>query len=227
MAAMLRGSEPEPERTTFIVVRHGQSQDNAEMRFGGDGPAPLTDLGRRQAEVTAATLAALDIDAVVSSDLVRARATGQAIADACGRELSLDEGLRERSLGRFNGLLFSEFSQDFPDDWRRLRAGDATYEPRGGESIDAVYARVSRSLDLILADHRGKRVVVVSHGVAIFHAFAHICGLGSPSRGLGVFLLVDNCSLSTFVDTGDRWLIKAINDRAHLGELATREPYRV
>ncbi len=224
---MLSGSEQEPERTTFIVVRHGQSLDNEEMRFGGDGPAPLTDLGQRQAEVTATTLAELDIDAVVSSDLVRARATGQAIASACGCELALDQGLRERSLGKFNGLLFSEFCQGFPEDWRRLRAGDATYEPPGGETIDTVFARVSQSLDRILADHRGRRVVLVSHGVAIFHAFAHICGLGSPSRGLGVFLLVDNCSLSTFVDTGDRWLIKAINDRSHLGELATREPYRV
>ena len=88
----------------------------------------------------------------------------------------------------------------------------------GGETVDHVYQRVSEIIDEIASEHAGGRVIVVSHGLAIYHAFAHICGLGSPSRGHRVFALVDNCSISRATYRGSYWYLSTLNEYAHLSD---------
>lgn len=210
-------SEGAQDRTTLVFVRHGESEGNRDRSFGGHGPTPLTDQGRRQAEATAASLVASGATAIVSSDLVRARQTATPIAAALGLELALDEGLRERGLGILDGMGFDEAKREHPDLWAKLVSRDTTWCPPEGETVDAVFARMSTTIDAIVERHRGGHVVVVSHGLALFHAFAHVCGLGSPSSGLQVFVLVDNCSISTMLHHHEYgWQIKHLNRTAHL-----------
>ena len=204
------------DSTTLVFVRHGESEGNRDRRFGGHGPTPLTEVGQRQAEATAALLATSGATAIVSSDLVRARQTAAPIARALGVDIVFDEGLRERGLGVLDGMTFEAAERDHPELWARLVARDTTWCPPDGETVDDVYQRVSSALDRLVVDHAGNRVVVVSHGLALFHAFAHVCGLGTPAAGLKVFVLVDNCSISTVVHHGDRWVIKGLNHCAHL-----------
>ncbi len=227
MGAMSNGSSQADQRTVLTLVRHGQSTGNDELRFGGHEPTPLSDHGRLQAAATAEALARGERPtALYSSDLPRAHETAETIARRLGCPLSAEPGLRERCLGEMDGMLIRDVEAEFPERWRRLRAQDPTFAPPGGgETIDEVYERISGTIERIVSAHRGGHVIAVSHALAIFHVFTHICGLGSPSRGLQVFMLVDNCSLSTFVLRGERWRIMAINDCAHLGELVTREPY--
>ncbi len=195
---------------------------NHERRFGGHGPTPLTDFGHEQAALTAAHLGESDEPTVlISSDLPRARQTATPIAAACGVDLTLDPDVRERSVGVFDNMLFADAKAQHPDHWARLVSGDPTGCPPGGETIDAVFARVSGALERMVEQHAGKRVIVVSHGIAIFHAIAHIFGLGSPGAGLQVFALVGNCSASRFRYRNHHWRVNAINDRAHLGRLAS------
>ncbi len=206
--------------TLVVIVRHGQSEGNVAGRFGGHGPTPLTDLGKRQAEATARVISELiKPTALVSSDLVRARQTMAPIADAVGMDPRFDESFRERGVGVFDNLLFSEAAEQYPELWKRMLKRDRTATPPGGEEVDAVFDRVSRGIDEVVDQHRGGRVVIVSHGLAIYHAFSHIFGLGTPSQDHKVFALVDNCSMSTFTSYKDKWRIRTINDRSHLGEL--------
>jgi probable phosphoglycerate mutase len=205
------------EDTVVALIRHGESQSNVERRIGGHTPMPLTALGRRQAERAAAALARdLAPTAVITSDLVRARDTAIPIAAAAGVDVQPDPGLRERSLGLLDGLSFADAEARHPDLFARLRARDASFCPPGGEPVADVYARVASAVDRAVAAHRGGRVVLVSHGIAIFHALCHILGVGSPADRPGVFALVDNGSISTFVRRRDTWLLIAVNDRAHL-----------
>jgi broad specificity phosphatase PhoE len=89
--------------TTFLMVRHGQ-----HIRHAGD--PSLTDVGRRQAQITAQHLTKLNIDAVHSSPLARARETALIIADTIGLGLLEDERLRERAnYGDLAGQTFEEF----------------------------------------------------------------------------------------------------------------------
>ncbi|WP_428268506.1 histidine phosphatase family protein [Haliangium sp.] len=216
---MSAGSSDGSETTHIALVRHGQSAGNAERRIGGHGPTPLTPHGHRQAEVMAAALVrSFRPTALVTSDLVRARQTATAVAEASGLELVTDPRWRERSLGVLDDLLFDQIEARHPELWQRLRARDPSVVPPQGESLDQVYDRVSAALDDLVQRHRGGRVAVVSHGLAIFHAVAHIFGLGSPGQGLQVFTIVDNCSISTFHHKRGNWYVHALNDRAHLPE---------
>jgi probable phosphoglycerate mutase len=210
--------------TTLWWVRHGEAVSNRDGQFGGHGDAPLTALGRAQAEATARAMAARRPTAIVASDLPRARQTAAPIAEATGLPLVFDRRLRERSLGILDGMSFVEAQQRYPALWERLRSRDHAEVPEGGEPVDAVFARVAAAIDDVAAAHPGGRVVVVSHGLALYHAFCHVCGLGSPGAGHPVFVLVDNCSLSTVErrlgeDGAHRWRLRGLNDTSHLAGL--------
>lgn len=221
MTPMSTGRVDAPEATALALVRHGEAASNVEGRIGGHGPAPLTDRGRHQARVTAEALAhGFQPTAIVSSDLVRARQTVAPLAELTGLAPELDPRWRERSLGVLDNLLFTEIEARYPDEWQRLRARDPAACPPGGEPLDVVFARISAAVDDLIARHPGGRVLVISHGLAIFHAVAHILGLGSPGAGLKVFTIVDNCSVSSFRHRAGHWYIETINDRAHLRDLA-------
>jgi len=89
---------------TVTLVRHGQTVSSARLAYSGRSDIPLTDLGREQARQAARRLAGAGIDAVVSSPLIRARDTAQAIAEATGAPLRIDERLTEVDYGPFEGL---------------------------------------------------------------------------------------------------------------------------
>ncbi|MBC8024185.1 MAG: histidine phosphatase family protein, partial [Burkholderiales bacterium] len=85
--------------TRFIVVRHGQTEWNVEARIQGQGDSRLTAEGEAQARSIGERLTRERFDVLVSSDLGRAAATAQAIADRCGKPILLDPRLRERHFG--------------------------------------------------------------------------------------------------------------------------------
>lgn len=203
--------------TVLALVRHGQSQGNLNRSIGGHSATPLTDLGHQQARETAAALAEDFMPTrVIASDLMRAKQTAIPIAQECGVDMSLDARLRERSLGVFDGMLFDDAQARDPAFWERLRNRDVTACPEGGETLDTVFQRVKSAISDIVEHHAGERVVVVSHGLALFHAFAYICGLGSPAAGLQVFTLVDNCSITRVTHRGSYWYLSTLNECRHL-----------
>ncbi len=208
-------------RTVLYLVRHGEAESNRDQRFGGWSPAPLTELGQRQAVAAAAELRRRAPTVLVTSDVARARQTAQPIADLLGLEPRLEPGLRERSLGVFDGLSFTEAEARYPDAWRRLTARDPGAVPEGGETPDTVYGRVSAAIDRILTDHPGERIAVVTHGLALFHVFSYVCGLGPPSHDHPVFVLVDNASITQLERRGAHWRIVSINDTGHLRDMTS------
>lgn len=203
----------------LYLVRHGEADSNRDSRFGGWSPAPLTDLGQRQAVAAAMEMRRRAPTVLVTSDLARATQTAAPIADMLGLEPRLEPGLRERSLGVFDGLTFADAEARFPDVWQRLMSRDPAAVPEGGETADVVYARVSAAIQRILNDHAGQRIAVVTHGLALFHVFSYVCGLGSPSADHPVFVLVDNASITQLERRNDRWRIISINDTAHLRDM--------
>lgn len=224
MARVTAGSRAEPVRTVLYLVRHGEAESNAELRFGGWSPVPLTERGRRQAEAAARVLQGRGPTAIISSDLARAHQTAEPIAAACGLPIALDDRLRERSVGVFDGLLFTEAEARYPAAWAKMIARDPDAVPEGAETVDQVFARVTAAIDDVCARHAGGRVVVVTHGIALFHVFAHVCGLGSPRGSQRVFMLADNASITHLEHRADpdraaHWRIHSVNDTAHLAGL--------
>ena len=92
----------------LLIVRHGATANNAEARYTGQSDVPLSPLGERQVEAVARALADVRLDAIISSDLVRARSTAEAIARYHQVPVLLDPDLREIAIGAWEGLTYAE-----------------------------------------------------------------------------------------------------------------------
>ncbi len=156
-----------PTATRLIAVRHGETAWNVETRIQGQRDIGLNDKGRWQAQRVAQALAEDAIDAVYSSDLVRAYATAEAIAAAqTGTVLQVQAhtGLRERAFGTFEGHTYAAIEAQWPDASRLWRIRDPDFAPAGGESPLAVMARVAQTVNEIAARHLGQQILLVAHG---------------------------------------------------------------
>lgn len=144
--------------TTFALIRHGQTDWNAERRLQGATDIPLNDVGRGQARDAVAGLSGYEWDTVVSSPLGRAAETADIIAAGLG--LKVDRrlpDLQERSYGDAEGL------QDGPElDALRIPGGF-----RGAETEEATAARGLAALETLAEEFPGQRVLVVAHGTLI------------------------------------------------------------
>ena len=101
--------------TTFLVIRHGESEWNAQRRWQGQADPPLTDLGRMQAHAAVEKLGTFDL--LASSDLQRARSTAEIIGHRLGIELlPADSRLRETDVGEWQGLTVEEIEAAYPGD---------------------------------------------------------------------------------------------------------------
>ncbi|MGH3097173.1 MAG: histidine phosphatase family protein [Streptosporangiales bacterium] len=154
-----------------VLWRHGQTLWNVERRFQGHTDVPLDPDGRTQAERAAARLAALEPTAIVSSDLSRATATAQALASRVRLPVGVDDRLRERSGGSWEGLTGEEIRVKYPDAW-------AVWEPEDGESEAFVGHRVAAGIKAaVSALAPGGLLVIASHGGAIRAGIGWLLGL--------------------------------------------------
>ena len=131
----------------LIVVRHGRTRFNVEGRFTGQLDIPLDALGERQAEALGRRLAEAHLDAVISSDLRRARATAQAIARHHGLPVEEDSDLREIAFGVWEGDTYAGVVARDEALVQRWEADPTRYAPPGGETVTQLHARVTRALE--------------------------------------------------------------------------------
>jgi glucosyl-3-phosphoglycerate phosphatase len=157
---------------TLLLIRHGETAWNAARRLQGAVDLPLSPAGRAQARALAQMVAALAPVAAVASDLARARETAALLGFPGAR---LDRRWRESDLGRWTGRSPAELP---PGHHRQWRAGRRT--PPGGESWEALGARVGAALADLREGGRGT-VLVVTHGGPIRRALALMVGL-DPDR---------------------------------------------
>jgi phosphoserine phosphatase len=158
--------------TTILLARHGESDWNRDGRWQGHADRPLTDLGREQARALADRLAAIELDAVYSSDLERARETAAIVAKPHQLPVKELSDLREVDVGSWSGLTRAEAEELYPDAFRHWTEGGEGWDD--GETYEQLGERVVRALGMIAAKHADGRVLVVAHGGTIraIHAAA-------------------------------------------------------
>lgn len=153
----------------LVLVRHGQTDFNAEGRMQGQLDSTLTELGLAQARRAGPALAAYEPVRLISSDLTRAARSAEEIAPALGLPVKLDARLRETHLGRWQGLTADDVARDWPGALERWR-NDPAWSPPGGESRVVVAARslpVVDELDAECADDPPSTVLLCAHGGVI------------------------------------------------------------
>ncbi len=149
--------------TRLYLVRHGQSDGNAEGRFGGHSPTPLSALGKQQAELTAQVLAKEKINAIYSSDLLRAVQTAQPLAKMSDLPVIATAAFRERKVGVLEGKTFDESKVEHPKDYYALVNRNIHHVITGGESYRRLLKRATGELHEVLRAHQGENVVIFSH----------------------------------------------------------------
>src|SRR5678815_5552851 len=150
------------QATHVLLIRHGQSQGNAERRFGGHTATPLSARGRKQAHATAQALKDDSLTAIYSSDLARAIETALPLARATGLEIHRTTAFRERSVGVMEGLTFEDAAQRHPEEYAALLRRDFEHVLTGGESYRQLLDRATLKLDKIIRQHHCGTIVVFS-----------------------------------------------------------------
>lgn len=203
--------------TRLYLVRHGQSAGNAEGRFGGHSPTPLSELGIKQSKLTAKILAKEKIDAIYSSDLFRAIQTAEPLAKLLDLPIVKTSAFRERNVGVLEGLTFDESKESYPKDYYALVNRNIHHVITKGESYQHLLRRATGELSEILRIHHGEKVVIFSHTGAICFLTLHLIGAINRYTKQTPWLVTSNCGINRFEIRGrNNVRVLAVNDTRHL-----------
>ncbi len=212
--------------TKLYLVRHGQSAGNASGRFGGHSPTPLSELGVKQAEMTAKALARENINAIYSSDLFRAVKTAEPLAELLNLPITKTTSFRERHVGVLEGLTFDESKQHHPKDYYALINRQVNHIITGGESYRQLLRRATSTLKEIFQIHRGERVAIFSHTGAICYITLYLMGAINRKTKQTPWLVTSNCGINRFEIRGWRNVrVLALNDTRHLMEITGNDSF--
>lgn len=205
--------------TRFCLVRHGETDWNAQRRLQGHTDIDLNLRGIAQAEQMARALKKINLqfDVLYTSDLQRAANTAKEIERLFNTSALVSSALRERHLGALQGLTMGEAPKLEPKLWRSHLDRNLNEELRGGESIIQFSSRIKEALDQILQQNIGKTILIVSHGGALdmMYRLASSQSLDSEKA-----VAVPNASLNWISHDGQSWKVDGWGDTSHLESLA-------
>ena len=215
-----------PHPTRLYLIRHGQSAGNAEGRFGGHGPTPLSELGVQQAERTAKALAKEGIDVIYSSDLTRAVQTAEPLAALLDIPINTSEAFRERNVGVLQGLTFDESKRDHPKDYYALINRNINHVITDGESYRQLLKRITIELRIILRTHQRERIAIFSHTGAICYLTLFLLGAIHRGTRSTPWIITSNCGINRFEFRGPRNVrVLALNDTRHLTQATGNDAF--
>lgn len=203
--------------TEILLIRHGETDWNAEKRLQGHLDVPLNAEGQRQAAALGQALRHEHIDAIIASDLLRAQQTAQHIAAPRGMPVHTDPSLRERCYGAFEGLLYADINARFPQAYAAWKARDIDARfPEGvhvAETLREFSARAVSAIARIASQGKYRRVALVTHGGVLECAYRAAQGIGfEHARDFDIF----NASINRFTWGNDRLSLAHWGDVAHL-----------
>lgn len=162
--------------TELWLIRHGETDWNLEGRYQGQTDIPLNQTGIEQARRLSMNLPPEPFTTIYSSDLKRARMTGDILAQKLGLTIHSDQRLREINQGEWEGRLVSEIRASFEhQDPTQLKT--ARICPPRGETVVELVQRVVPAINHIACSHPGEKVIVVTHGLVIASLICQVKGL--------------------------------------------------
>ncbi len=209
-------------KTTLYLVRHGQSIGNSLNRMLGHTDLDLTELGYKQAEMTANALRDVNFAAIYSSDLLRAKNTAQASATLHNLDVITDEGLREIHLGKWEGAYKSQLDKEDLDlilnGWHK-QYGE--FRCPGGEAVYDATMRVYVALEEIARKHEGQTVMATLHAGVIRGFWGVISGIPKEKWATET-VFPSNSSYSIIEYDGEKFTPVSYSNDEHMGEFVTR-----
>ena len=172
--------------TELILIRHGETDWNRELRFQGQVDAPLNAVGHEQARRVAERLAGEAVDHLLCSDLLRTRQTARPASLRLDLDSVSDAALREQDFGVVDGLRVEEIKARYPDAWAQWVRFGADHAFERGESTRDFHARAMGAVRRLVAAHAQQTLVVVTHGgvLDMIYRTARALPLSGPRQAL-------------------------------------------
>lgn len=199
--------------TRLILIRHGQTVWNHDLRYQGHTDIALSDEGLRQAELVAGRLAREKIAAVYASDLSRAFVTAERIAGRHGVPVTGIPELREIKFGEWEGLTYRGIGEKWPEQMARLYSHPDEVVIPGGETFRELKERAAGAVDRLVEKHPEDTIAVVSHGGTIRTI---LCATLNIPLNHVWNIRQDNTAVNIIDYYGDRAIVSLVNDTHHL-----------
>jgi broad specificity phosphatase PhoE len=196
--------------TLIYLFRHGEVVLAETRRFIGHLDVPLSERGERQSVAQGLRLASVKLGALFTSDLIRARRTGELIGAPHGLTPAAVPELREMAMGRWEGLTAAEIQRREPEKFAEWMANVGEFPFPEGESVPDLEARAWPAFDSLAAAHTGQAIAIVAHGGTNRALICRALGL-SAARLLAVGQ--DYGALTVLERTGGTWRLLHLNER--------------
>jgi len=150
--------------TTVYLMRHGEVVNGGEKRYNGHIDVDITQKGVEQMHRLAGLLDGKSLAAVYSSDLIRSVKGAQIISRRVGIPPTPLRELRERSVGKWEGLTVEEIKERYPEEYDLWRTDLLNYRPPDGECLLDVKDRILPVFKGLVDSHRGQEIGMLLHG---------------------------------------------------------------
>ncbi len=194
---------------SIIFLRHGQAKNNTERILAGRTPGiPLTEKGIDQAEKAAEFLEEMNISAIYSSPIERAKNTAEIVGKHNSIDVKIDDRLIELDMGKFTGVPYDEIFSSHGNVFMKFYKGELEIAHNGVETFADVKKRVLGIVDHIIENHPDENVVLVTHMDPIKAMLSTVISL-SPENLFE--LIIANASLNIFREYKRKFSISGIN----------------
>jgi len=193
----------------IIFLRHGQAKNNTERILAGrTAGIPLTDTGIEQAEHTAKLLKHMNISAIYSSPIQRAKHTAEIVGEHNSLGVTLDDRLIELDMGKFTGMPYDEIFNSHGNVFMKFYNDELEIAHNGVETFTQVKKRVLEIVDHVIEKHPGENIVLVTHMDPIKAMLSTVIDL-SPTNLFE--LIIANASLNIFREKERKFSISGLN----------------
>ena len=209
--------------TELILIRHGETDWNRELRFQGQVDVPLNAVGHEQAQRLARRLAGETVHQLYASDLLRTQQTARPLSAQLKLPGVADAALREQNFGQVDGMRVDDIKAQHPEAWDQWTRFDADWAFEGGaESTRTFHARVMDAVRRMVAAHPHETLLVVTHGgvLDMIYRTVRALDLHGPRQSD-----IPNAGLNRVRFNGEAMDIVSWADVQHLADLPPQPVY--
>ena len=193
----------------IIFLRHAQAENNTKRILAGRTEGvPLTKTGIEQAERIAKYLASIDISAIYSSPIERAKHTAEIVAESCSLDVALDERLTEIDMGKFTRMNYDDMFAKYGNIFLKFYENDPVISEHEVETFPNVQKRVLDLVDHVLKKHNNENVILVTHMDPIKSMLAKVMNLAPETL---FELIIANASLTIVKEQDKKFSLSAMN----------------
>ena len=193
----------------IIFLRHAQAENNTKRILAGRTEGvPLTKTGIEQAESISEYLKPLDISAIYSSPIERAKHTAEIVAKNHSLEVVLDERLTEIDMGKFTRMNYDDMFAKYGNIFLKFYENDPVIAEHEVETFPNVQKRILDMVDHVIKKHNNENVILVTHMDPIKSMLANVMDLKPKTL---FELIIANASFTILTEQERKFSLSAIN----------------